>query len=258
MDSSAMRTPASLLGSGYNTPSLFVAGAGPEGRVECVPRNPERLEIGIGEDAVEELRGGHVVPVPCAAVLGPHEDGVLARPLGIDQPEVLVGPFGGAPEDQPLAARRVDRNAERLLAQQTSASLPKLDIESPLQKLAQQVAAHQPKLDIALSPPPTSVGDSREASAEDLGGMPTIDEADCESEQLTSSGANNDDEETADAPGTRGTDCHDRRPPAGPAAWPARTGPRHRAPPSVSDLPVHSPRPPLFAGRSRRCAGGHG
>lgn len=34
---------------------------------------------------------------------------VIARPLGIDQPEVLVGPFGGTPLDQPLASRRVDR-----------------------------------------------------------------------------------------------------------------------------------------------------
>ena len=74
-----------------------VAGAGFERRAEVVLRDPERLKIGIVKDAVEELRGGHVVPVPCADVIGPREDGVFARALGIDQPEVLVGPFGGAP-----------------------------------------------------------------------------------------------------------------------------------------------------------------
>jgi hypothetical protein len=83
-----------------------VAGAGLEHRAEVVLRNPERLEIDIGKDAVEELRGRHVVPVPWAAVIGPREDGVIARLLGVDQPEVLVGPFGGAPLNQPLAARR--------------------------------------------------------------------------------------------------------------------------------------------------------
>ncbi|MFI0217638.1 hypothetical protein [Streptomyces lydicus] len=36
-------------------------------------RDPERLKIGIGKDAVEEL-GGQVIPVPCADVIGPHAD----------------------------------------------------------------------------------------------------------------------------------------------------------------------------------------
>lgn len=65
--------------------------------------------LGVGKDAVDKLRSGHVVPVPSADVMGPRKDGVPARPLGIDQPDVLVGPFGGAPLNQPFATGRVDR-----------------------------------------------------------------------------------------------------------------------------------------------------
>lgn len=96
------------LGFGYDAQSLIVAAAGFEGRVQCVPRDPERLEIDIGKDAAEELRGGRVVRVP-SAVIGPRQDGVVAGPLGIDQPAGLVGPFGGASGHQPLTARRIDR-----------------------------------------------------------------------------------------------------------------------------------------------------